>query len=540
MFLPYRAAKLGSLAKPPLAAVRAQPKSVVLDPVRVRSSRSHGEPVRCCASAGMGRFRRPSAELMAKMKDNAEDRFKNETPVASPPQKSAVKSPSTRPNKILSREALRKAFDAFDADGSGHIDKEEMLQMIRKLKLNMSLPQIHRLVAESDPDGNGTIDFNEFEVVIRKQLRAGGNGVNLAGVVEEADSAFGWLNPLSWVGSDMNAPATSPSRRSRSQTAPLSSAARSKRRAASASTRSSTTATMRSQIPHMKRTQYAVGEANHQAAAEIREAAAVNRAWAEQQQASFLLGQHQKVLEGHKQTIIRVEAQEALALSKVQEGLQMRAQLAREAALAQRKERELVERTHGTVFVARKKKKNEVRARVQAEREEATAIHEAAKVARAERREHAKVTIKQQAKAVHKHTAKVRYETRPELRKEGADLFEARRHAVAEEGRQRAERERRYIHAQRQAYLQSVTDLRHQVLERRDASRQSREALVEARRVDAEHIRSQLEEARRRKEKSDEMLRNNTQALHDEVRTWKEESALATEEAEKSTWGWWV
>ena len=515
----------------------------------------------------MARLRRPSDELLSKAKANAND---SGAPAgAKKPKPSSPKKKATP--KMMDPAALKKAFDAFDVDGSGFIDTQEMTRIVKKLKLGLSAQQIKQLMADADPNGSGSVDYAEFEAVLRKQLEAPGGSASLAGVVGEASTGFGWLNPLGW-GSDTTEkpPAPSPTRQARPPsaskpvkprtpgrsgrpaTAPPSSVPsspdRSKR--VGASTRSAattattlpttTTQSLRSPIPRMKRTQYAIGEANHMAAAAMREEAASHKAWADAAKQRFLRGQHEKVLKGHLAIMQRVEAQEAMALTKVQKGLQMREQIARRAQDAQRKQREFVERNHSAVFDARAKKRNEVQARVQAEREEATSIAEAAKAARAVRREQAKATIKKQERAAQEFTAKVRYETRAEVRQEGLDMFEARRRAVAEEARLRAEREAKDIQAQRQAYLASAAQQRVRIAQEHAKSHQSREALVEKRRHEAERVRVRIAEAREQKAYEEEMRRQGTHAMHDEVLMWKAESVIPAAEAEKSTWGWWV
>ena len=109
----------------------------------------------------------------------------------------------------LSRAALKKAFDAFDTDGSGAIDRQEMTRMVRRLHLDLSAAEIEQLMIDADPDGSGEIDFEEFHTILQKQLTSGAGGSSLASVVGEASSTFGWLNPLTWVASteDDSAPA---------------------------------------------------------------------------------------------------------------------------------------------------------------------------------------------------------------------------------------------------------------------------------------------------------------------------------------------
>ena len=150
---------------------------------------------------------------------------------------------------------------------------------------------------------------------------------------------------------------------------------------------------------------------------------------------------------------------------------------------------EFVEKSHSQVFDARKKKQGAVRARVEREREQAIAIGEAAKVARAVRRERTKETVRREEKAAKDYTARVRYETRPEVRQESSDLFQAQRNAAAEAARMKQERERAEVAEARERYMQAATDVRSKVEGLHASTKASKDSLVEARRQDAYRVR---------------------------------------------------
>ena len=98
----------------------------------------------------------------------------------------------------LNEQGLRSVFNKFDTDRSGAVSTEEMASMVKALNLNMSAAEITTLMHEADPDGSGSVDFDEFKTVLKKQLASGGGG--LSNVVTEASATFGWLNPMSWFG----------------------------------------------------------------------------------------------------------------------------------------------------------------------------------------------------------------------------------------------------------------------------------------------------------------------------------------------------
>ena len=59
-------------------------------------------------------------------------------------------------------EEFREAFHAFDKDGGGTLDKEELMELFQSLGQTPSSEELDRMVACADADGNETIDF--FEV----------------------------------------------------------------------------------------------------------------------------------------------------------------------------------------------------------------------------------------------------------------------------------------------------------------------------------------------------------------------------------------
>ena len=373
------------------------------------------------------------------------------------PPSAAAPSKAVEPPPL---SQLRKVFNTFDENGSGTVDTDEMTKMVRKLNLNMSAADISALMKEADPDGSGEIDFYEFSAALRKQLKEGKGG--LGAVVSEGGGAFGWLNPLSWFGGEeAAAPASPASKQGRGTGArrPASAGARSsgksKSKLSSTSSRSE-----RSPTHRMKKTQAAVVEDNLLQAAAMRTEAAAAKDWFREQQDEFLKGQHEKVLKGHQQAVERAVALEALKRNKRSVGVEMREQFERKWKDELQRKREFVEKSHSVVFDARKKKQVAVKARKQYEQEQALAIGEAAKIARAERREQTKATVRKQEKEARDYTSRVRYETRPAVRQESSDLFQRQRNEIAEELRQRHEMERQEVQQTREAYLQKANQVR--------------------------------------------------------------------------------
>lgn len=63
---------------------------------------------------------------------------------------------------LLKGEKLRQAFDYFDKDKSGSIDMDEIKQILGGGQ-NLSDKVWKQVVQEVDADGNGEIDYQEFE-----------------------------------------------------------------------------------------------------------------------------------------------------------------------------------------------------------------------------------------------------------------------------------------------------------------------------------------------------------------------------------------
>ena len=75
---------------------------------------------------------------------------------------------------MFQRESyLKTAFQMFDADGSGQIDSNELLQLLAgdDFRNLYTQEQLDAAIAEVDDDGNGEIDFNEFMVMMRNAAR---------------------------------------------------------------------------------------------------------------------------------------------------------------------------------------------------------------------------------------------------------------------------------------------------------------------------------------------------------------------------------
>ncbi|CAL8400979.1 unnamed protein product [Arctogadus glacialis] len=75
---------------------------------------------------------------------------------------------------FLSEEMITEfqaAFNMFDSDGGGDISTKELGQVMRMLGQNPTREELDAIIEEVDEDGSGTIDFEEFLVMMVQQLK---------------------------------------------------------------------------------------------------------------------------------------------------------------------------------------------------------------------------------------------------------------------------------------------------------------------------------------------------------------------------------
>ncbi|OWF56440.1 Calmodulin-5 [Mizuhopecten yessoensis] len=72
-------------------------------------------------------------------------------------------------------DEFREAFSLFDKDGDGSIPTAELGTVLRALGQNPSASELKKMINEVDADGDGTVDFPEFLILlVRKMTEAGG------------------------------------------------------------------------------------------------------------------------------------------------------------------------------------------------------------------------------------------------------------------------------------------------------------------------------------------------------------------------------
>ncbi|KAM5135914.1 troponin C, skeletal muscle [Mantella aurantiaca] len=80
---------------------------------------------------------------------------------------------------FLSEEMIaefKAAFDMFDTDGGGDISTKELGTVMRMLGQTPSKEELDAIIEEVDEDGSGTIDFEEFLVMMVRQMKEDAQG----------------------------------------------------------------------------------------------------------------------------------------------------------------------------------------------------------------------------------------------------------------------------------------------------------------------------------------------------------------------------
>merc|ERR1712188_41674 len=67
-------------------------------------------------------------------------------------------------------DEIREAFGLFDADASGMIDVRELKAAMRALGFEVKNEELKKMVTDVDNDGNGTIEFAEFLMMMTAKM----------------------------------------------------------------------------------------------------------------------------------------------------------------------------------------------------------------------------------------------------------------------------------------------------------------------------------------------------------------------------------
>ncbi|EAY18110.1 centrin, putative [Trichomonas vaginalis G3] len=68
------------------------------------------------------------------------------------------------------RLEIKEAFDIFDSDKSGSIDKHELRVAMRAMGFDVSKNEILEIMENKDPDNTGSINFQAFQEVVGDKM----------------------------------------------------------------------------------------------------------------------------------------------------------------------------------------------------------------------------------------------------------------------------------------------------------------------------------------------------------------------------------
>ena len=72
---------------------------------------------------------------------------------------------------LMMRSKARKAFEQYDTDGSGSITWDEMKEVFEeRLGRKMDVKEVKQMMAETDENDDGMVDYNEFLTLMCKEM----------------------------------------------------------------------------------------------------------------------------------------------------------------------------------------------------------------------------------------------------------------------------------------------------------------------------------------------------------------------------------
>merc|ERR1712220_18092 len=85
-------------------------------------------------------------------------------------------------------EEIREAFGLFDGDASGAIDVRELKAAMRALGFEVKNDELKKMITDVDNDGNGTIEFSEFLMMMTAKMGEKDSREDIEKVFELFDS----------------------------------------------------------------------------------------------------------------------------------------------------------------------------------------------------------------------------------------------------------------------------------------------------------------------------------------------------------------
>lgn len=270
----------------------------------------------------------------------------------------------------------------------------------------------------------------------------------------------------------------------------------------------------------MKATQALVQAANAELHNEMKTELTVAQQRAKKLEARFLAKQQVRVEQAKKQQEETNHAVELLKYQKRYQGWEMKTEIKQKWELEQVKKAKFAEKANNRATSFKKRKARATTQRHKEQHDLSIAASIASKVERSQRREESLSTKRAQEDQAKHQAAQVRFETRPEVRQEGREMFQAQRNATTAEVKQMLEENALKIAQQKQAYLEKQISIKHKVDALKAASHGSREGLRENRKQQATELRSLLEHERARMLELKDAAKQEVAAKHDSVYMW--------------------
>jgi hypothetical protein len=270
----------------------------------------------------------------------------------------------------------------------------------------------------------------------------------------------------------------------------------------------------------MKATQALVQAANAELHNEMKTELTVAQQRAKKLEARFLAKQQVRVEQAKKQQEETNHAVELLKYQKRYQGWEMKTEIKQKWELEQVKKAKFAEKANKRATSFKKRKARATTQRHKEQHDLSIAASIASKVERSQRREESLSTKRAQEDQAKHQAAQVRFETRPEVRQEGREMFQAQRNATTAEVKQMLEENALKIAQQKNAYLEKQISIKKKVDALKAASLGSREGLRENRKQQATELRSLLEHERARMLELKDAAKQEVAAKHNSVYMW--------------------
>ena len=452
------------------------------------------------------------------------------------------------------RANLRGVFDQYDTDGSGAVSTDELKDILEATGVVLPPEELEKIIIETDVDNSGEIDFEEFYnglMACRASgMRIGADGKGpsgLAAIVSQTHAkAFKLFNPLTWFAPSDESDAT-PSARLKDELTQLKTEVEKlktentqlKKNPIAAigagpptpeGSRIKASRTVKGSVRSQRSvlSEWMVRQNNQQSAAEQRSYENELREMQRQRNEKFRQQQRNRIetfRQEEEEKRISIEAFKAL---KRETGVEMRSKLRRayDDVQAEKEKRAAIVSEH--TLKTRREKTIEVQERNELKRRTAVAVGLQAQEERRRRREESLKTVRKQEQAAKDFAAQVRYETRPDVRKETRDYFQAMRDGICASEKEKQNLDRKEIESHRQQFLDRAHYWKDDRNTTKEQTQIAREKLYEKRHKLANKLRNQLQEDQERMRQAQADVKREIKDNHDVViqnrfRPWDQE-----------------